>query len=797
MLKNYLKIALRNLARHKLFALLNLAGLVIGISTCLLIMLHVRYELSYDRHLQDADRIFRLVTTDKSAGNIERTALTTANLAPLLAETYSDLQVTRLYYWFYGDVLVGAGDRRFNESRYYRADSTFLNVFAFELLHGDRLTALRNPYSIIITAATARKYFGDQNPVGAQLQINNSRTFTVTGVVRDLPPNTHFKFDFIAFDGRGFPDEWSEKEVWTYFKIPAHQNAATLAQQLPALVERHFPENLVENISFALQPLTHIHLDSHLDHELEPNGNRIYLYVFSAVAIILLLIACINYMNLATARATRRAQEVSVRKAVGASRRQLVVQYLGESVLMCLLAIGLSLVIVGALRETFGALSGVKLPPLNRLDGTSLLVLSAIAICTGLLAGSYPALYLSSFAPMPMLKSTLALSATAGALRKGLVVFQFAATIVLLVGTLVVYKQIQFMLDEERGVDRENIMMVTVPRAVAVDWNWSLEVFRHAVLLEPGVLYASAVAIPWDRSHEQHRVRSASDATPPEVLATLLWVADDDYADLYGLTLLEGRTQLRRRDLDSTSSLPFEFVLNETAARRLGLKSPIGRDLQVAFGSEGGLAGRVVGLVRDFHFKTLHHEIQPLLFVRGSGVLSVAIRLAPTNLAETVEGVAAVWQRLVPGWPFDYTFLNDNYRNQYHLEQRAAKLISAFALLAIVTACLGLFGLAAFMAEQRTKEIGIRKVLGASVSSVVTLLSRDFVKLILLGNLIAWPAAFFAMNKWLENFAYRIDLGWWMFALAGGLALLIALLTVSTQAIKAALANPVEALRYE
>ena len=793
MWKRSLVSALRALRRRPGTSAISVASLTAGVTACLLILLYVQHERSFDRHLPDADRVYRVVTEERGAGGTERTAMTTADLTPVLWAARPDLAVARLYRWPYSDVLVQRGERRFNEGRFFRVDSTFFDVFGLEWVRGDPSTALDRPYSVVLTERTAARYFGDRDPVGEPLRVGSQTDYVVSGVVRDAPPNTHVSFDFLAFNGRGFPDGWDEKKVWTYAKLPPQADAEAVGRLLPGLVGRHFPEHLHGVTALSLQPLTDIHLDAGLGGEIQPGGNRTTLAALMAVALGFLLIACVNYVNLATAQGTARTREIGVRKAIGSSRGQLAAQFLSESVLVAFVAVALSGVLVVALRPVVNAAFGVGIPPVDGAGGALVAALTALVLVVGLLAGAYPAFYLASLSPVRALKGGGGERGPVR-LREGLVVFQFAATLVLLVGTLVVGRQVRYMLDDSSGIGRADVLMVTVPRDVAVGWDWNPGVLRDALLRQPRVQAVSAVHVPWGPDLEQYRLRVPG--APETVAANVLWVTDDAYADLYGLTLREGRTRLLPSNPDAPG-VPVEVVVNETAVRQLGLATPVGHDVELALDDVEWQRGRVVGVVEDAPYRTLHHEVQPLLFLRGIGFSSVAVRVEGGDPAAAVADVAAVWERLAPDWPFEYTVLEDDYRQQYQAEERAAGLARAFTGLSLLIACLGLLGLTAFLAEQRRKEVAVRKVLGATVARLVVLLSRDVARLVLVALVVAAPVAYLLAGRWLEQFAYRSGLGPVPLVAAGALVMAVALLTVSVHALRAATADPVRALRSE
>ena len=793
MSKHFFVLALRNLRRHKGYAAINLASLAVGVVVGLFALLFARHEWSFDRHFDDAGRIYRVVTEERSTGRVERTALTASELAPVLQEERPDVAVTRLYRWPYEDILVTRNERRIKEPRFFRVDSTFLDVFALGWVAGDPGTALSEPYTVVLAESAAARYFERGDALGGVLRVGGQRDYVVTGVVQDVPPNTHVQFDFLAFNGRGFPDGWGEKHVWTYVKLPPEAAPSTLAQLLGGVVKRHAPAHLHGALSLSLQPLTDIHLDAHLSGEARPGGNRRALAAFGLVGLSFVLIGCVNYVNLATARAAQRSREIGVRKALGSSRSQVTAQMIGEAVLMATAAVGLALVLVVALRPAINAAFGVVLPPLRWTDGAMWAALAALTLGVGGLSGGYPALYLASLHPARVLRGDPPRPASAIRLREGLVVFQLVALLVLLIGTFVVERQVRYMLADERGVDRADVLLLSVPREVAVRWGWDPTVLREELLRRPRVRDASAVHVPWGPGLEQYRVQAAGVAEASQVGADVLWVSDDRYTDLYGVTVLEGAPRLQQW----TDSTALEVVINETAAQRLGLEHPVGSAIDIALGEGEWQRGRVVGVVEDFHYRTLHHAIQPLMFVRGIGFSSMAVRIDARERAEAVADVAAVWQRLAPEHPFEYAFLDDRYREEYWAEERVARVAGTFAGLSLLIACLGLLGLVGFMTQIRKKEIGVRKVLGASVSSLVVLLSKGFAGLVGVALVVAVPLSLLAAERWLSRFPYRVEVGADVFAVAGGLVLAITLATVSVHTLRAATADPVRALRSE
>jgi len=736
MFKNYCKIAARNLLKHKAHALINIAGLALGMASCILILLYVQDELSYDRFHRDADRLFRVAMTIDTRGVPTPFAPTMGPLAQALANDYPEItEVAQVLPA--GTLLVSASPEKTDyEERGYMVDASFFRIFSFPLAHGDPAMVFTQPNSVLLTEEKAAKYFGETSAVGQRLEING-RPHTVTGVLKDVPRHSHFKPEFIAslsaLREQRFMQNWHANMLHTYVKVAEGASVAALEQKISKVADRYVSEEIRGNnqvYTFFLQPLPAIHLHSHLRYELEANSNITYVYIFAVVAALILLVACINFMNLATARSTRRAKEVGLRKVVGAQRSQLIKQFLSEALLLSVLAAALAIALVEFALPFFNQLAAKSLDfaPFNNALIASGLVL--LTLLVGMLSGSYPAFVLSAFVPMEVLKGKLLAggnwSSRIGArqlLRKILVVAQFTISIALIAGALVISDQLRFLRAQNLGFDKEQMLVLSargrneLPEKYATIKN---EFMQHSDIL---------------------RV-AASHSVPGRGVSN----------NLIG----------ERENEDNRVQMNLLFVDH------------------------------------DFHFKSLHEKVGPLmllLFPQSFQYLSLKIK--PSNPAEVMAFVRQKWSALLPGRPFEYFFLDEDYDKQYKAEERLGEIFSAFSFLAIAIACLGLFGLVSFMAEQRTKEIGIRKVLGATAPNLVALLSKDFMKFVLLANVIAWPLAYFAMNKWLQAFAYRVAIGWWVFALAGGLALLIALLTVSTQALKAALANPVEALRYE
>jgi putative ABC transport system permease protein len=804
MLKNYLKIALRNLRRHKGHAFINVLGLAIGIACCVLIGLYVQDELSYDDFHEKASRIYRLASDVKMPQRTGNFAPTSAPMGPALEQDWANVTESVRFGMVPSKMLLEHGGQQFYEDNAFYADPTVFGVFDFALARGNAETALDKPNSVVLTKSAAGKYFGGKDPIGQTLRVNGEWTATVTGVLAEIPSSSHLQFDllfsFATFEAQrpSATQNWLRNTVYTYLLLAPGSDQSQLKAQLPKFLDRHVGDQLQEtkiDVSLALQPLTDIYLHSDRLREAGPTGNPTRIYVFSAIAIFVLLIACVNFMNLTTARSTRRATEVGMRKAVGAHRSQLAGQFLSEAVLISLMALLTGLVLARVALPAFNALAGKSLSLSALYGGPYLLALIGLAVGVGLLAGSYPALVLSRFEPAAVLRGLSGSAAGgSGKLRKGLVIGQFAISIALIVGTLVVYNQLQHMKNQELGFKEEHMLTINFEGASQVIQQ--REAVRREFAEIPSVKSATFSSnTPGEKVLINTYTKFAVGGGQTSEMAMNVFSVDYNFTDTYGLDLAAGRDFTSRRATDSTSA----FLINEAAVQKLGFeraKQALGKSVSHSPEMAGG--GQVVGVVEDFNYASLRQEIEPLLFQVDPGTFrSVSLRLKTGNISATLSDLRQAWQRLVPGRPFEYAFLDQRFDRLYQAQERFGQVFSIFAGLAILIACLGLFGLAAFTAERRTKEIGIRKALGASVPSIVGLLSKDFLKLVGIAFVVAVPAAYYAMHQWLEGFAYRISLGAGVFLLAGLIAVLVALATISYHAVRAARTDPVNALRYE
>ena len=806
MLKNYVKIALRNLLKSKGYTFINVAGLAVGLACCLLILLFVRDELSYDRHHEKADQIYR-ITLEALLGEQEINGpIAPAPMAQALVNDYPEVvQATRLF-TFSGETFVRYEDKRFVEERFFFGDSTVFEVFTFPLLRGDPETALVEPNTVVLTESTARKYFGAEDPMGQTIRIDEENDYEVTGVMADVPENSHFHFDFLGSLGtldRSRSPVWVSNNFRTYFILAEGQSAEALEAKFPAMVEKYAGPQVEEilgitieqffasggRFEFHLQALTDIHLHSQLNYEIEPNGDITYVYAFSIIAFLILLIACINFMNLATARSAGRAKEVGVRKVLGSNRRQLTLQFLMESMLLSVIALGVALVLAVVLLPVFNTLSGKALQ-INYGDGAVLAGLVGLAVLVGLLAGSYPAFFLASFRIVNVLKGKGQAGLKSSRLRSGLVVFQFVISIALMIGTAMVYRQVDYVQNKHLGFEKEHVIVLERFDALGPQQ----EAFKEQIRQHPNVVaVAGANTLPGRTFGDTSFFPEGS---PPDQLRNIrLLFSDFDLFETLNLELVDGRFFSHDFSTDSTA-----IILNEAAVKEFGLtvSEAVGKRLvSPGFSDEEEQYIPIIGVMKDFHFQSLHDAIRPLGMFIGRNLSYLAVRIRPDDIPGTLAWLETEWQAFAPEQPFTYSFLDSDVDALYQEDQRQGSLFGTFALLAIVIACLGLFGLAAFTAEQRTKEIGVRKVLGASVPGIIVLLSKEFTKLVVVAFVVAAPVAYLVIDRWLQGFAFRVDISWWIFLMAGLAALVIAWLTVSYQSIRAALTNPVEALRYE
>jgi putative ABC transport system permease protein len=783
---NYLKIAFRNLRRHKAFSIINIAGLGIGMTCSIFIMLWVRDELSYDNFHPKGDQIFRLTC---NAGDF-KAAVTPSGMA---AGLESEMPVIKAAVRISKNtgVLLEVDNHKFQEKRLMYADSNFLDVFNFPLIKGNSKTALQQPDGILITEAMAMKYFGNKDPLGKVIRMNNSDNYKVTGVLANIPSNSHLQFDFIismiAIESSNLANRpWDSFNYYTYLMLDKNANTspsglAILNAEIDKIYKKHIPEI---KIDFHLQPIKSIHLSPGLQIDQPGLGNRQYVNIFFLVAIFILIVACINFMNLATARSARRAKEVGLRKVVGAERYQIIGQFLGESIFISVLSFLMAILLVWALLPAFNKMAD-KSFSLHHVNPVLLTTLLGLALVTGLVSGIYPAIYLSGFKPAKVLKGKLKSMGGNLVFRNTLVVVQFVVSIVLLVGTAVVYRQLNFIKNMNLGYEQKNLIYV---RMTGELWNKisaiKTELKQHPQTSDysmvsdlPTTLVTGTINIDWEGKDPKSQIVFPS------------MDVDENFFNVFQMKMLSGRGFSPAFKADSSN-----YVVNETSAKIMGMsvKNIVGKPL-----SFGKTKGTIIGVVKNFNFKSIHQSIEPLIIRLNKYGGYIFVRCKVANTEETIKQLQKVCEDLNPGYPFEYAFLDEDLSNLYKGEQRIGSLFNVFAILAIFISCLGLYGLSAFIAEQRTKEIGVRKVLGASVVHIVYLLSSNFTRVILIAIVIAVPLSWYMIHQWLQGFAYHIDIGWGIFAVGAFTALFIAWCTVSFESFKSAVSNPVKSLRSE
>jgi putative ABC transport system permease protein len=807
MLKNYLKIILRSLKKRKGYSFINISGLAIGMASCLLILMFVNDELNYDAFNEKAGRIYRVAGSFFYGGRNFDIAVAPAPMAQALVDEFPEVD-NAVRFRQSGKYIFRYEDNTFRETRVSYLDPSFFDIFSIPLLKGNPDTALSSPNMLILSRKTAQKYFGDEDPVGKSLRLNDRTDYMVTGVFEEIPRNSHFHFDvlisMISLE-ESKSDFWLSYNFQTYVLLHEGADPASLEAKLPDLLLKYMGpqfeaamgkpmKKLAEENEFRgeffLQPLRDIHLHSDLVAEMEPTSDVKYVYIFTAVALFILIIASINYMNLSTARSAGRAREVGIRKVLGSARSQLIRQFLMESMMLCLVSLVLALGLVRLALPFFNSLSGKVLSMTDLGNPSMVAVLVSVTIIVGILAGGYSAFFISAFQPVSILKGKLRSGLKTGWLRNGLVVFQFAASIVLIIGTFVVYNQLHYIQSKTLGYDKEQVVILNNTYLLGDQ----AETFKNQMLTYPQIVNAAISGyLPVPSNHNISAVLPGGEIDSKKATSMQNWIVDYEYITTLGMKIVEGRDFSREFSSDTRATL-----INQAAAKQFDWAHPVSKRIGRVISDQGGVElYEVIGVVEDFHFETLKETIGPLVMFLGENNDNISFRVETEDISGTIGLLKKEWKRFLPYQPFEYSFLDERFADMYQTEQRIGRIFGVFAGFAIFIGCLGLFGLAAFTAEQRTKEIGIRKVLGATSPNIIRLMTRELVILIALANVIAWPVAFWVMKGWLEDFSYRVSMSVWVFVGAGSLTLLIALLTVSYQAVKAAIANPADSLRYE
>ena len=808
MIKNYLRSALRSLTRHKFISFINISGLTIGLTCCLLILIYIVKELSYDKFNTNAANIYRVTRSFNNEDGVVNLHL--GAVAPpvgaFLQNEFQDIKkVTRVYPA--GKIVMRYKEKLLAETGSFFADESFFSFFDVKTIKGNPKKALTDPFSIMMTADLARKYFGNEDPINKEVRLGNQFNFKVTGIFEPFPANSQLHpqmllsfntlKDSTIYGKKNLETNWGNNSFFTYILLPDNYNADNLQRLLPGFLDKYARQpdqagNYRESkySKLILQKFLDIHLRSHLDDEIEQNGDIKRVYIFSAIALFILLIACINYMNLSTARSTLRAKEIGIRKVIGAEQNEIITQFLGESVLITYLSLALALILTFLLLPVINNFSELGLSGNILFQPQIGLPVLVLPLVIGIISGLYPAIFMSSFKPAKVLKGVLKVGSGSISFRKVLVVLQFSISIILIVATTIVFQQLSYMQRKSLGLNKDHI--VSLGNGIPAN---QFEAFKADLLQNPSIQnIARSSRLPSGRLLDDQNISIFDGDEAKSVKADVKYInADYGFIPTYGIKMAAGRN-FSRDFADSAN-----YILNALAVKMLGWKSPesaIGKDL-----SYGGVKGKVVGVVNDFHFESLHQNIVPLLMrippFENSNYGRVSIKIAGNNITSTLSIIEQTWKKHQPETPFEYTFLDERFQKLYNTEQQQGSLFTIFSFIAIFIACLGLFGLSAFTISQRVKEIGVRKVLGASIQQIVAELSKDFLKLVLIAAVISLPVAWYAMNQWLLDFAFRISIQWWVLAMAGVIAVIIAFATISFQSVKAAMANPVKSLRSE
>src|SRR5450432_52265 len=809
MLRNYFITAWRNLIKNKAFSIINILGLSTGLCCFLLILLFVQDELFRSQFNQKVDRIYRIYSNIRFGGTSLEFPLSPDPTGEVLKKDYPQVEQFTRIYTGNGSKQIKKGNLFITEQKVAHVDSTFFEVFTFPAIMGTTENALKEPNTVVITESAAKKYFGTGDIVGRTLETTEKgkTIYKVTAVIRDMPENGHFHFDFL-FSMRNVDYGWGvflSHNFYTYLLLKPGTDQKSFDKIFDQYIDRYVLPQAKQfiqvksmddfrkagnKLEYTIQPLTKIHLYSAGQHELEPGGNIQYVYIFSAVAVFILLIACVNFMNLTTARSAKRAREVGIRKVLGTRRKDLILQFLSESTLMVIISLAVAIFASFILIPGFNTLADKSIKPSMLFSPMILPWIIAIPLVVGLLAGLYPAFFISSFKPIEVLKGKWKIGAkNGGGLRSMLVVFQFTTSIIMILGTLVIYRQLHFIQTQNLGYNKDQVIIINGAGVL----NEKLNTYKTELLKLPGVINSTvSYFLPVNSNRSDQTFSTSPVMTSTNGFNMQTWYVDDEYLKTLGIQLLKGRNFFKSTVSDSNST-----IINETCARIIGYADPVGKQVFSGGGGQQVKAFTIIGVIKDFNFSSLKQPIGPLSLFLSDNPGTISFRVNPSAMKSFLAKSETLWKQFAPSMPFSFQFMDEAFAEMYQSEQRVGKIALLFATLAILIASLGLFGLATFMAEQRMKEIGIRKVLGASVQRIVRLMTAEFIRLIFISFVIAAPIGWWAMNKWLNDFVYRTHISWWMFALSAFLALAVALITVSIQAFRAAIINPVKSLKTE
>jgi putative ABC transport system permease protein len=797
MIRNYLKIAWRSLWKNKTASIINIAGLSVGMACCMLIVLYLQHELSYDKFHRNSDRIVRVIMEYSFNGNPgSKGNFTSSKVAPSFKQNFPEVE-DGVRMSADGDRLVKYGEKLFTEKKFLYADQGFFRIFDFGLLKGNPAEVLKSPYTVVLSQSTAKKYFGNDNPIGKVLFVGSNETnYTVTGIAEDCPSNSQIKFDFLAsFSSFGPAQEetYFNANYTTYLLLKDKNSIVSLQDKIGSFMKKEMMSDEGTYVNYELEPFTRVHLYSPYD-AFEPNSNITYIYIIAGIALLVLIIACFTYINLSTARSIDRSKEVGIRKVSGAFRSQIFLQFITESLMITTVSLLFSFTLVTAVLPAFNQFSGKSLQPSELTQAGVLAAAFLINIVIAFAAGSYPALLLSKYQPVKVLKGGFRNTSSGLWLRQSLIIFQFVISIILVIATIIIAAQMHYIQNKKLGYNREHLILLNLDYKI-ID---KVDVFKAELRNNRDILsVSSANCSPVNILGTYFMKRS--DMKSGQEINTWGNFIDEEYVKTIDLQLVAGKNFSKQDILNASqvdnSKNVFCFIINESAAIKLGWKPEDAIGKRMFLGDHR--PGEIKAVVKDFHFASLHNPIEPLVLFPGKRGSTLIVKVSGNNLAQTISFLKHKWKQVVPSIPFEYQFMDEEFNQLYYSETRTAQVFNIFAAIAILLACLGLFGLSAYSARQRIKEVGIRKTLGASVGNITLLLSNSFLKLVLIAFIIATPVAWFAMNKWLQNFTFRIHISWWMFALAGISALLTAMITVSFQSIRAATANPVKSLRTE